>query len=210
MNFLAHLHLADPEPGLLLGGIVADFARNPEIALLPADVQLGVRLHRLIDGYTDRHPVVHRSIGRVSRRLGWFAGIVIDVYYDHILARDWLRFTTEPLPTFAGRSYRVLEDAYADVPPGAQEFIRRFIDNNYIVGYSTIEGITRAFARLSEIIADRMPKRAIWLPDSLPDLAAADAELAADFHAFYPELMAFAAESRRSFATPLAVAPPSE
>ena len=210
MNFLAHLHLADPDPGLMLGGIVADFARNPEIALLPADVQHGVRLHRLIDGFTDRHPVVHRSNTRISARLGWFASIVIDVYYDHILARNWERYSAEPLPVFAGRSYQVLEDAFSITPPDAQWFIRRFIDGDYLVNYSTIEGITQTLARLSDRIAERMPKRAIWLPDSLPDLAAADAELAADFHAFYPELMAFAAESRRSFATALDVKPPSE
>ncbi len=198
LNFLAHLHLADPDPGLMLGGIVADFARNPEIALLPTDVQQGVRLHRLIDGFTDRHAVVHRSISRVSARLGWFAGIVIDVYYDHLLARDWARFSAEPLPAFAARSYRVLEEAFSSTPADAQWFIRRFIDGDYLVGYSTIEGIALTLARLSDRIAERMPKRAIWLPDSLPDLAAADAELARDFQAFYPELIAFAAESRRA------------
>lgn len=185
----------------MLGGIVADFARNPEIALLPEAVQTGVRLHRLIDGFTDRHPIVHRSNARISARLGWFAGIVMDVYYDHILARNWERYSPEPLPTFAGRSYQVLEDAFSISPPDAQWFIRRFIDGDYLVGYSTIEGIELTLARLSERIAERMPKRALWLPDALPDLAAADAELADDFHAFYPELVAFAQESRRGFVT---------
>jgi len=183
----------------MLGGIVADFARNPEIALLPPDVQTGVRLHRLIDGFTDRHPIVHRSNARVSARLGWFAGIVMDVYYDHILARSWERYSTVPLTRFASRSYQVLEAAYPIAPPDAQWFIRRFIDGDYLVGYSTLEGIELTLARLSDRIAERIPKRAMWLPDALPDLAAADAELEEDFHAFYPELIAFAADSRRGF-----------
>jgi acyl carrier protein phosphodiesterase len=200
VNFLAHLHLADPEPGLMLGGIVADFARNAEIAVLPADVQRGVKLHRLIDGFTDRHPVVHRSIGRVSQRLGWFAGIVIDIYYDHILAREWGRYSAEPLRAFADRAYRLLVELFPVPPPDAQWFIRRFIDRDYLVGYSTLEGITRALERTSQRIAERIPKKAIWLPDSVPDLLAADADLAADFHEFYPELMAFAAEQRRTLA----------
>lgn len=198
LNFLAHLHLADPEPGLMLGGIVADFARNPEVALLPADMQLGVRLHRLIDGFTDRHPVVHRSLSRVSAKLGWFAGIVIDVYYDHILGRHWNQYCAEPLRSFADRAYRLFEEAYPLTPPDAQWFIRRFIDNDYLVNYATIDGLRLTLSRLSERIAERMPKRAIWLPDSMPELAAADAELVADFHVFYPELMAFATESRRT------------
>jgi acyl carrier protein phosphodiesterase len=200
VNFLAHLHLADPEPGLMLGGIVADFARNSEIAVLPADVQRGVKLHRLIDGFTDRHPVVHRSIGRVSQRLGWFAGIVIDIYYDHILAREWQRYSAESLRDFADRSYRLLEELFPVAPPDAQWFIRRLIDRDYLVNYSTLEGITFALSRVSKQIAERIPKRAVWLPGSIPDLVDADADLAADFHEFYPELMAFAAEQRRALA----------
>ena len=198
MNFLAHLHLADPDPELMLGGIVADFARNPEIALLPEGVQRGVRLHRLIDGFTDRHAVVQRSISRVSARLGWFAGIVIDIYYDHILAREWPRYATEPLRDFANRAYRLLDELYPLAPPDSQHFIRRFIDNDQLFGYSTEEGIATTLARVARRIAERIPKRAIWLPDALPDLNAAYADLAADFHAFYPELMAFAAEQRNS------------
>lgn len=200
MNFLAHLHLADPEPGLMLGGIVADFARNPEIALLPDDVRCGVRLHRLVDGFTDRHPVVLRSISRISASLGWFAGVVIDVYYDHILARNWLRYSAESLAGFARRSYRVLDDQFQQTPRDAQWFIRKFIDGDQLVSYSTTEGITATFARISDRIAERMPKRAIWLPDSMPVLGALDAELTRDFDAFYPELIAFASDSRRTLA----------
>jgi acyl carrier protein phosphodiesterase len=197
LNFLAHLHLADPDPELMLGGIVADFARNPEIALLPEGVQRGVRLHRLIDGFTDRHPVVQRSITRVSGRLGWFSGIVIDIYYDHILARDWPRYSTESLRTFADRVYAMLEALVPVAPPDGQWFLRHLIDRDYLVGYSTVEGITRALDRVSRRIAERIPKRAIWLPDALPNLTAAHDDLAADFHEFYPDLMTFAATTRQ-------------
>ncbi len=201
MNFLAHLHLADPDPGLMLGGIVADFARNPEVALLPENVQRGVRLHRLIDGFTDRHAAVQRSVARVSKRLGWFAGIVIDIYYDHILARDWNRYSTESLREFVDRGYRVLEELYPLAPPDAKNFIRRFIDQDQLFGYSTTVGITFTLSRVSKRIAERIPKKAIWLPDAMPDLAAADTDLSADFHAFYPELMAFAEQTRRDLPT---------
>ncbi|HVL13632.1 MAG TPA: ACP phosphodiesterase [Gemmata sp.] len=197
MNFLAHLHLAAPDPGLMLGGVVADFARNPEIEVLPADVRRGVRLHRLIDGFTDRHAVVQKSISRVSSRLGWFTGIVIDIYYDHILARDWSRYAAVPLREFADQSYLTLEDQHTVTPPDARHFIRRMIETDQLVGYSTPEGLATTLARVSRRIAERIPKRAIWLPDALPDLAAADPDLAADFHDFYPELIAFAAATRR-------------
>jgi acyl carrier protein phosphodiesterase len=181
----------------MLGGVVADFARNPEVAALPPDVRAGVRLHRLVDGFTDRHPVVHRSITRVAARAGWFAGVVIDIYFDHLLARDWARYSPEPLPAFARRAYRTLEDRFAVAPPAAQGFIRSFVDNDLIAKYATPDGIAETLARVSRAIAVRIPKRAVWLPDALPDLAAADADLAADFAAFYPELIAFAERHRR-------------
>jgi acyl carrier protein phosphodiesterase len=192
VNFLAHLHLADGDPGDMTGGVAADFVRNPDLPLLAPDVLRGVMLHRHIDGFTDRHPVTHRSISRVARALGWYGGIVIDIYYDHVLARDWLRYSSEPLPVFAARCYRVLEEGHIALPEDAHDFIRKFIDEDRLNRYATLDGIEDTLARVSRVIAKRIPNRPIWLPDAMPLLVERAAELAADFHAFYPELMAFA------------------
>ena len=192
MNFLAHLHLSDGTPGSMLGGILADFVKGPDVAALPPDILAGVRLHRHIDAFTDRHAVVQRSIHRVSAKLGWFAGIVIDIYYDHVLAREWGRYSPEPLRGFADRVYAMLEDRFALIPPEASVFVRRFIDTDRLVMYSTPDGIADTLFRLSGRIMERMPKRLVRLHDSMPDLLAADADLVADFHAFYPDLIAAA------------------
>ena len=192
MNFLAHLHLSEGTPGSMLGGILADFVKGPDVAALPPDVIAGVMLHRHIDAFTDRHPVVQRSVGRVSEKLGWFAGIVIDVYYDHVLAREWDHYSGEPLRAFADRVYALLDDHMSFVPPEASVFVRRFIDTDRLVQYATPEGLADTLLRLSKRIMQRMPKRDVRLQDSMPDLIAADADLAADFHAFYPELIASA------------------
>ena len=196
MNFLAHLHLADGDPGDMFGGVAADFVRNPDLAALPAGVRRGVMLHRLIDGFTDRHPVTLRSITRVAREVGWFGGIVIDIYYDHILARDWHRYSAEPLADFAARSYRVLDAHIEGLPKDARDFIQMFVSSDRLNRYATRDGIEDTLARVARVIAKRIPHRAIWLPDAMPVLIARDAEIAADFHAFYPELMAFAAERK--------------
>ena len=196
MNFLAHLHLADGDPGDMTGGVAADFVRNPDLHRLAPDVLRGVMLHRLIDGFTDRHPVTLRSISRVSRVMGWYGGIVIDIFYDHLLARDWPRYSAEPLAAFASRCYRVLEDGHGALPADARDFIRRFIDEDRLNRYATLDGIEDTLARVSKVIAKRIPNRAMWLPDAMPLLIERDADLATDFHAFYPELMAFAAEKR--------------
>jgi acyl carrier protein phosphodiesterase len=197
LNFLAHLHLADGDPGDMTGGVAADFVRNPELHLLEPDVLRGVMLHRLIDGFTDRHLITHRSISRVSRAMGWYGGIVIDIYYDHILARDWRRYSSESLAEFAARCYRVLEERHTVLPEDARDFIRRFVDEDRLNRYATVEGIADTLARVSRVIAKRIPNRPIWLPDAMPLLIARDEEFAADFHEFYPELMAFVSEQRR-------------
>lgn len=196
MNFLAHLHLADPDPALMLGGIVADFARNPDIAAMPARVQAGVRLHRLIDGYTDAHPIVRGSVGRIAEKYHWFSGIVIDIYYDHILARDWGRYSAESLSEFARRAYELLEQLLPVVGGEPARFIRWFIDDNRLMCYATVDGIEDTLARVSRRIAGRIPKIASHLERAMPDLLAQDEYLTADFHAFYPELMDFAANRR--------------
>lgn len=196
MNFLAHLHLSDGTPGSMLVGVVADFVKGPDVALLPADVQAGIRLHRQIDGFTDRHPVVHRSIGRVSEKLGWYAGIVVDIYYDHILARDFPRYAAEPLRAFADRAYATLEARLPAVTGDGHAFVRALIAGDRLVRYGTVAGITTTLARVSDRIAERIPTRAIRLEAAMPDLTAADAALAADFDAFYPDLVAFAGKCK--------------
>lgn len=197
MNFLAHLHLADGDPGDMTGGIAADFVRNPDLPQLAPDVLRGVMLHRAVDGFTDRNPITLRSISRIAKEFGWFGGIVIDIYYDHILARDWLTYTDEPLSDFAARSYQVLEDRHGTLPGDARDFIRKFIDQDRLNRYATLDGIEDTLARVSQVIAVRIPNRAMWLPNAMPLLVKLDAELAHDFHSFYPELMAFAAEHRK-------------
>jgi acyl carrier protein phosphodiesterase len=192
VNFLAHLHLSDGTPPSMAGGVVADFVKGPDVARLPAAVREGVRLHRLIDGFTDRHPVVQRSVGRLGGKFGWFSGIILDVYYDHVLARDWERYSAEPLRAFADRAYAALEELLPVVPAEAEGFVRTFVADDRLLRYATTEGIANTLSRLSDRIARRIPKHAVRLEAAMPDLLAADADLTADFHLFYPELIAFA------------------
>ena len=162
------------------------------MAALPPAIRAGIQLHRQVDGFTDRHPLVQRSIGRIAADYHWFSGIIIDIYYDHILARDWERYSTEPLASFAARSYQLLESLLLEVSGEAYEFLRRFIDHDYLMLYSTLEGIEVTLSRVSKRIAQRIPNRAIPLETALPHLQRHHAAIAEDFHHFYPELITFA------------------
>jgi acyl carrier protein phosphodiesterase len=191
MNFLAHLHLAPDTPEDRVGAVAADFVKGPDFHALPPAVQRGVRHHRAVDAYTDRHALVQRSIVRISRNWGWFSGIIVDVYYDHLLARDWERYAAEPLRDFADRMYAILGTHAPLLPMPGRGFVEWFIEDDRLWQYRTSEGIEDTLRRLSRRIAERIPNRAVNLNEAMPDLQANDAGLEEDFRAFYPELIGY-------------------
>jgi acyl carrier protein phosphodiesterase len=196
MNYLAHLYLAEPTPASLLGNLVADAVKGRDVAALPVEVQRGVRLHRLVDSFTDSHPVVQRSITRISERWGWFSGILIDVYYDHVLAAEWERYSIEPLREFTDRVHRCLWDNIDLLPSEGRELVGKMIASDRLFTYATPEGIADALTRLSRRVLERIPKMAVRLEEALPDLQACHDALATDFHEFFPKLIAFVGETK--------------
>ena len=192
MNFLAHLHLAPDEAGLQLGGVLADLVKGPGVHLLPEDVRAGVTLHRAIDAATDRHPATGRAIRRIGERWGWFSGIVLDIHFDYILARNWADYSREPLRQFADRMYDVLQSGTQYLPADGQQFLGGLIRTDRLVAYGTVEGLTETLTRTARRIEKRMPTRALPLGDAVPELLALDAELTADFRELYADLMRLA------------------
>ena len=209
VNYLAHLHLADDTPESKVGNVLADFVKGPEVELLPPEILRGVRLHRAVDSYTDSHPVVMRSIRRLEGRLGWYAGIVIDVYYDHILARTWRHYSRESLRSFADRAYQVLGDHIDLLHGDSRKLMERLIREDRLVSYQTRTGIEETLERISWRIMERMPKREVRLQDAMPLLITADAGLEDDFHSFYPQLIAFAEGRKRVLVPTNLVTPPA-
>jgi acyl carrier protein phosphodiesterase len=192
MNYLAHLFLAEPSPESLLGNLLADFMKGPEVATLSEGVQAGVRLHRQVDSFTDRHPIVQRSIARISPLWGWYSGILIDVYFDHIFAATWQLYSDETLRAFVDRIHCTLTDHIGEVPEACHRDLRRLIQSDRLYSYASRDGIADALSRLSHRIRERMPERDVRLELAMPDLRVCHADLADNFHEFFPQLIAFA------------------
>ena len=93
MNFLAHAHLSGENDEILFGNFIADAVKGKQMEKYETDVQAGIRLHRQIDTFTDNHAVVRRSVNRVRSEYGRYSGVVMDIYYDHFLAKDWNQST---------------------------------------------------------------------------------------------------------------------
>jgi acyl carrier protein phosphodiesterase len=108
MNYLAHLHLGGQRPGQLLGSLYGDFVKGRLQGQFAPEVEAAIQLHRRIDVFTDRHPLVDIALGRFSDTRRRYAGIVLDVFFDHCLARDWRLYAEGPLEVFTADVYRVL------------------------------------------------------------------------------------------------------
>lgn len=191
MNFLAHLHLADGDEGLLAGAVLGDFVKGRLPAGLPPALAAGVYLHRRIDSFTDRHALARRSRRRLpagNRRAG---GVVVDIAYDHFLARHWANYAEEPLPAFARRCYRCLESHVAHTPAAAP-LVAAMAAGDWLCSYRELAAAQGAVARTARRL--RRPELLAGADTALAHEAAA---LEADFLAYYPRLQLFVRRERQ-------------
>ena len=116
MNWLAHLYLSEADPAVRIGNLLPDILPAPVLASLSAEFQPGISMHYRIDAFTDAHPVVRQSVRRFTPPFRRFGGILTDLFYDHFLARDWAKYSGEPLREFTESVYMSFTD-YRDRLP---------------------------------------------------------------------------------------------
>lgn len=185
MNFLAHLSLSGDDPEVMLGNLMGDFLKGVDAARYPPAVQRGIRLHRTIDSFTDAHPVFSRSRRRFPPPYRRYGGVLVDVFYDHFLARDWRRYRPrEDLSCFVRRAYQMLASPPVEPPPRLKNALPRMIRDDWLGSCATQDGIDRQLKRIS-----RRVSRANPLGSGVSQLALHYDGLAADFAEFFPALM---------------------
>ncbi|MCU0704294.1 MAG: ACP phosphodiesterase [Fimbriiglobus sp.] len=194
MNHLAHLLLAEPTPESRLGNLAADYVWHREIASLTNGIRRGIQQHQQIDAFTDRHPAVGRCLARMSDRWGWFGGIILDVYFDYLLATSWADWCPVPLEQWAFEVNADLRATAHLLPEEACGSVQRIATTNRLMTYRELEGIEAALVRLTHILRQRIPQRAVDLTEAMPDLAEHHEALRGEFAVFFPELMAFSAQ----------------
>lgn len=188
MNFLAHLRLGPDEPQQALGGLLGDFVKGPVAAIeLPDSVRQGIWLHRSIDAFTDRHPLVARSKARVTGERRRYAGIMVDMFYDHLLARHWEQFTDEPLASFTGRMYQAVLEQQALMPERARRVLVRMAEDDWLGSYAQLPNLHQALNKMSLRLRPGNP-----LPGAVDELERDYRGFEADFMAFMPEVINFA------------------
>ncbi|MCB1230710.1 MAG: DUF479 domain-containing protein [Verrucomicrobiae bacterium] len=184
MNFLAHLHLARPEPVSRLGNLLGDFVRGRRDERFSPEIWRGIMHHRRLDAFTDSHPAWKRSRQRLAPERVRFAGIVVDVFYDHFLSRLWDRFEPdgESLADFIDHCHCDLKMAAPLGPADANVVIARMEAQGWLGSYGEISGIDDALRRIS-----RRGPRLGPIAGAIADLERDYAGFEEDFLAFYPE-----------------------
>ena len=186
MNYLAHLHLGGQRPGQLLGSLYGDFVKGRLQGQFEPDVEAAIQLHRSIDVFTDRHPLVDASLSRFSTTRRRYAGIVLDVFFDHCLARDWTLYADRPLELFTSDVYRILT-AEPQLPERLARIAPHMVANDWLGSYREFEvleqvlrGVSQRLTRPEELAGAMQELRRLYEP------------LSEDFRLFYPQLQTFA------------------
>ncbi|MGY0504880.1 acyl carrier protein phosphodiesterase [Luteimonas sp. e5] len=192
MNYLAHCWLARDSDEAILGALLGDFVRGQAgLVEWPPVVRAEILRHRRIDRYTDQHPAVVAARGLFGG-LRRYAGIVLDVYFDHRLARDWARWNAEPLPAFSARVYRILAQ-HADVlPPRLAMIAPRMAAHDWLASYRLRDNVDAAIRGIST----RLSRNGDRLLACLEVLRAHEEEIGATYDLFFPQLITAAAQMR--------------
>jgi acyl carrier protein phosphodiesterase len=186
VNFLAHFHLAWPDEGLVAGGLEGDYFKGPLPGTLPPTLERGVKLHRAIDAYTDGHAIVQQLRRDLPPGLRRYAGILIDLSFDHYLSLHWSQFSTIPLRDFNKGVYRTLTTHEGDLSEGARRMVARLVEYDVLNLYLEWETVLASATRLG----DRFKRRNPFL-DIDRELSPAKAVLEEAFLKFYPQLQLF-------------------
>lgn len=186
MNLLAHAYLSGDNDYLLIGNFIADHIKGKHPASFPADVIKGINLHRDIDYYTDQHPVFNRSCNLLYSTYHKYAGVVVDMVYDHFLARHWNQYHKQSLEEFTGYCYSVLLRNYNILPQRTKSLLPNIIMDNWLTAYAHLEGLEKSFTGIS-----RRAKYNPGLENAVVDIKKHYGQLEKDFSDFFPDLVFF-------------------
>jgi acyl carrier protein phosphodiesterase len=193
MNWLAHLYLSKPSDEYRLGNLLPDFARPSEYRHLQPEILAGVACHNLIDSFTDSHPVFRQSVNRLSPQYRRFGGIVIDVFYDHLLTAEWDRLVATPLNEYTARVQDGLATFYPLLPPEVASRFAQVREAGILDSYQSLDGVELALSRINHRL-----RGDVGLAAAVEDLRRHYKSLREDYASFFPELRERVAQFQES------------
>lgn len=175
----------------MLGNFMADSIRGRDYRHYPEGMQKGVLLHRAIDTFTDSHPIARQSSKRLHRRYRHYSMVIVDIYYDHFLARNWHAYSNTPLEEFTENFYRLLEENLEAMPETVRHMAPYMIADNWLLSYRELEGIHKVLKGLN-----RRTGRKSGMDQAVSELEAYYSEFEAEFTTFFDELIIFSQQKK--------------
>ncbi|MDP2089369.1 MAG: ACP phosphodiesterase [Flavobacteriaceae bacterium] len=187
MNFLAHLYLSGNNPNLIVGNFMADAVKGNSYLKFEDEIQQGILLHREIDTFTDQHPIVKQSKRRLNKRYNHFGGIIIDIFYDHFLAKNWTQFSNIPLELYVSEVYKILQKSAKIYPSNVNRLLYFMVYENWLLSYQHTDEIKKVLTRMSY-----RTKHQSYMELAIEDLLLHYGDFEKDFMLFFKEMILFA------------------
>jgi len=167
----------------MVGNFIADSVRSVEYGQFKPEVVEGIKLHHKIDFFTDNHSIVLESKERLRPTQSKYSPVVVDILYDHFLAKNFEHYSDTPLDEFATNAYALFNRRWEELPKEIQHMLPYMEKGNWLVNYGNRPGLERVFSGMS--------RRASFQNDmkGAVDQMFEDYDLFAnEFERFFPEL----------------------
>ena len=183
MNFLAHIYLSGDDDFVKIGNFMADSIRGSQYLDYPNSLQKGILLHRHIDSFTDAHPIYRKSKHRLHEKYGHYSGVIMDIAYDHFLAKNWSKYSNEKLEDYAADFYQLIQDNYEILTERTKGMLPYMIGRNWLVSYATIAGLEMILFQM-----DYRTKHRAHMQEAIVEIQDFYAEFESEFFQFFEEL----------------------
>ena len=186
MNYLAHIYLSGDNELVTIGNFMADGIKGKDYKTYPSEIQKGILLHREIDTFTDANQIVRKSTKRLHKRYGHYSGVIVDILYDHYLAKNWEHYSEVPFDEYIDNFYASLDEYMDILPPRILKMMPYMVTDNWLLSYATIDGIQRVLNGMNRRI-----KNIDNMNEATEELEQFYEEFESEFTAFFEELTSF-------------------
>lgn len=186
MNFLAHIYLSGNNDLITIGNFIADSIKGKQYKDYPDGIKIGILLHREIDTFTDAHQTVRLSTKRLHKRYSHYSGVIVDILYDHFLAKNWLHYSNTPLELYVNHFYELLETNFDILPRQIQTMMPYMLSENWLLNYAKINGIQNVLNGMN-----RRTKNRAGMNRATEELLEFYSEFENEFTSFFEELRSF-------------------
>lgn len=186
MNFLSHIYLSGNNNLIKIGNLVADGIHGKSYLNYPEAMQIGILHHREIDTFTDAHPLFRQCTKRLHYKYSHYSGIVIDIYFDHFLAKNWSQYHDLPLEIFVNDFYEMIQKHEEILPEKFRRLLPFMVAQNWLLSYASLEGIQEVFNGMH-----RRTKQQAELNEAVTELKLYYKAFEADFKLFFEDLKVF-------------------